>query len=433
MVAKKKEKKRRSDKAGERLRKRQRDKDAGQGRKAPPADYMPAYANSNLVSGGGSVGFAQNNTGATRVQPYNSGPYQAQIENALLSVSRLATDLQDTKQMAEQIGKQKSDIDHMTKIAEKDREVDRAVFDKEKTEMELDRRVKFAEFTTGIKLRDRYKDKEFEYLKKNIELEMALEKDTKINNLTAAKNLLESDANRMMKQLDEKNKEVSQLNDQLKSKDLDLTDLQNRFEFEYGKMETELTTEITRLETLQDSKDDQINKLIESNQKASEEYIQLSEMLDDSAKRLGDTERQYKQEINQAREDILEYQNNLKDATDELEQVKLSMGINAEKYKEELIKLKNTTLKLDEEKKQLRADLTRVVDENKAFRDAKAGFRMEGTKRVSLGSGSEGPKPVRLKPEVEEGQRVVNVGEAMAEDSKITGMDEVTGEAMERE
>ena len=289
MTVKKKVKKRRSAKSGERLRKKQRDADAPRKPAAAP-EYMPAYASSNLASGGGSVGFGQPGAGLPRVQPYNSIPYQNQIQEALVSVSSLGKNLQETKQLSEIIGKQAAQIELKETVMAERLKTQKAEFDLESYIKNFETNKMIYQFEADNALNKKLSkaeyDRDLERATNKINLDyLASIQDTKLslNNQEQANKYLTIENGSLVGKLNAKRQIIDNQHDQLISEYNRFHDLRLEKTVEIQKLEDQVGS----LNEFNRTRDEKINSLYNTIKEKEEETIELRNEFDDFAKKAG--------------------------------------------------------------------------------------------------------------------------------------------------
>lgn len=311
MTVKKKVKKRRSAKSGERLRKKQRDADAPRKPAAAP-EYMPAYASSNLASGGGSVGFGQPGAGLPRVQPYNSIPYQNQIQEALVSVSSLGKNLQETKQLSEIIGKQAAQIELKETVMAERLKTQKAEFDLESYIKNFETNKMIYQFEADNALNKKLSkaeyDRDLERATNKINLDyLASIQDTKLslNNQEQANKYLTIENGSLVGKLNAKRQIIDNQHDQLISEYNRFHDLRLEKTVEIQKLEDQVGSlnEFTR------TQDEKISSLLNTVKDKEEETMELRNKFDDFAKKAGLDAEEVRKQKNRYEEDIMELKN----------------------------------------------------------------------------------------------------------------------------
>lgn len=311
MTVKKKVKKRRSAKSGERLRKKQRDADAPRKPAAAP-EYMPAYASSNLASGGGSVGFGQPGAGLPRVQPYNSIPYQNQIQEALVSVSSLGKNLQETKQLSEIIGKQAAQIELKETVMAERLKTQKAEFDLESYIKNFETNKMIYQFEADNALNKKLSkaeyDRDLERATNKINLDyLASIQDTKLslNNQEQANKYLTIENGSLVGKLNAKRQIIDNQHDQLIREYNRFHDLRLEKTVEIQKLEDQVGS----LNEFNRTQDEKINSLYNTIKEKEEETIELRNEFDDFAKKAGLKEEEIRKQNNLYEEDIFELRN----------------------------------------------------------------------------------------------------------------------------
>lgn len=311
MTVKKKVKKRRSAKSGERLRKKQRDADAPRKPAAAP-EYMPAYASSNLASGGGSVGFGQPGAGLPRVQPYNSIPYQNQIQEALVSVSSLGKNLQETKKLSEIIGKQAAQIELKETVMAERLKTQKAEFDLESYIKNFETNKMIYQFEADNALNKKLSkaeyDRDLERATNKINLDyLASIQDTKLslNNQEQANKYLTIENGSLVGKLNAKRQIIDNQHNQLISEYNRFHDLRLEKTVEIQKLEDQVGSlnEFTR------TQDEKISSLLNTVKDKEEETMELRNKFDDFANKAGLDAEEVRKQKNRYEEDIMELKN----------------------------------------------------------------------------------------------------------------------------
>ena len=344
MTVKKKSKKRRSAKSGERLRKKQRDADAPRKPAAAP-EYMPAYASSNLASGGGSVGFGQPGAGLPRVQPYNSIPYQNQIQEALVSVSSLGKNLQETKQLSEMIGKQAAQIELKEMVMDERLKTQKAQFDLDEYQRtyEINRKLYQFEADNALnkKLSKAEYDRDLERATNKINLDyLASIQDTKLslNNQEQANKYLTIENGSLVGKLNAKRKIIDDQHKILSEEYNKFHDLRLEKTLEINNLENDIGS----LNEFNRTQKEKIDSLFNTINKKEEETIELQNKFDDFANKAGLGAEEVRKQNNLYEEDILE----LKNIRNDLERDLSNEQMAKQKLTSKLIEISKTNTSL---------------------------------------------------------------------------------------